>query len=195
MDKNHLLLLVLWVCYCVVHSVLAAAGIKEKAKNILRERFKFYRLGYTIFSFVALVGILLFQVNISSPVLFALPLPLLIIASIFAATGAALVMLNIIKYFVQLSGISWLVAGETESRLERSGLHKYVRHPLYLSTFVFIWGLWFVYPYLSLLIANTVITIYTLIALRFEERKLIMEFGDEYRKYQREVSMIIPGVW
>jgi methanethiol S-methyltransferase len=102
-------------------------------------------------------------------------------------------MLNIFKYFLQLSGVKWLVATNVEAKLERKGLHGYVRHPLYLSTFLFIWALWIAYPYLSLLIANIIITLYTLIALKFEEDKLLGEFGEEYRQYQREVPMIWPS--
>jgi protein-S-isoprenylcysteine O-methyltransferase Ste14 len=28
-----------------------------------------------------------------------------------------------------------------------------------------------------------------------EERKLVLEFGDEYRRYQKEVFMFIPFGW
>jgi protein-S-isoprenylcysteine O-methyltransferase Ste14 len=67
-----------------------------------------------------------------------------------------------------------------------------VRHPLYAGTFIFIWGLFILVPSLSLLISNTIITIYTLIGLRFEEQKLEKEFGDAYKTYKQKVPMIIP---
>jgi protein-S-isoprenylcysteine O-methyltransferase Ste14 len=35
-------------------------------------------------------------------------------------------------------------------------------------------------------------TVYTLIGIRFEERALRREHGESYRRYQRQVSMIIP---
>jgi protein-S-isoprenylcysteine O-methyltransferase Ste14 len=73
-----------------------------------------------------------------------------------------------------------------------TGLHKYVRHPLYLGTFIFIWGLFVLFPLLSLLIADIVITIYTLIGINFEEEKLISDFGKEYTRYQNMVPKIIP---
>lgn len=194
MNDQHIILFVLWVAYCILHSVFASGKVKRWAEQKLGVAYRYYRFGYTLFSFVGLVGILLYQVSLQSPLLFERSFVLLMIGSLFASIGAALIMLNIIKYFMQLSGVKWLTSTTVSARLERSGLHKYVRHPLYLSTFLFIWSLWMVYPYLSLLIANTVITLYTLIALRFEEQKLLAEFGEEYKTYQKEVPMILPGL-
>jgi protein-S-isoprenylcysteine O-methyltransferase Ste14 len=193
MNNQHIILLILWVTYCVLHSILASGKVKRWTEMRLGASYKYYRFGYTLFSFVGLVAILVYQVSITSPLLFDRSLALLIPASLFAAIGAALIMLNIIKYFMQLSGVKWLTSDTVTAKLERGGLHRYVRHPLYLSTFLFIWSLWVVYPYFSLLIANAVITLYTLIALKFEEQKLLAEFGEEYRTYQKEVPMILPG--
>lgn len=192
MNTQHIILIALWIVYCVLHSILASGAVKRSLQRSMGAGFRYYRFGYTLFAFAGLVGILIYQASITSPLLFEAGLPLQITGSLFAALGAAMVMLNIIKYFVQLSGVKWLVATTVEAKLERSGLHGYVRHPLYLSTFLFIWALWVVYPYLSLLVADVIITLYTLIALRFEEQKLIAEFGEEYRTYQQEVPMILP---
>jgi protein-S-isoprenylcysteine O-methyltransferase Ste14 len=194
MNADHIILAVAWIVYCVLHSILASGKVKRAAQQRLGERFRYYRFGYTLFAFIGFVGILIYQVSLNSPLIFEGGLAVRLIGIVFAAIGAAMVMLNIIKYFMQLSGVKWLVATTVDVKLERRGLHGYVRHPLYLSTFLFIWALWLVYPYLSLLIANIIITLYTLIALRFEEEKLLAEFGEEYRTYQREVPMILPRI-
>jgi len=39
-----------------------------------------------------------------------------------------------------------------------------------------------------------VLTIYIIIATRLEEKKLVLEFGDTYVKYQQEVPMFIPFI-
>lgn len=192
MNTDHIILAVAWIVYCVLHSILASGKVKRTAQQWLGEKFRYYRFGYTLFAFVGFVGILICQVSLDSPLIFNGGLAVKLIGAAFAALGAAMVMLNIIKYFMQLSGVKWLVATTVDAKLERRGLHGYVRHPLYLSTFLFIWALWLVYPYLSLLIANIIITLYTLIALKFEEEKLLLEFGEEYKIYQREVPMILP---
>lgn len=194
MNTQHIILIIAWIIYCVLHSILASGLVKRKFQRWLGSNFRYYRFVYTLFAFAGLAGILVYQVSITSPLLFEGGLGAKIMGAAFAAGGAAMMMLNIIKYFVQLSGVKWLVAATVEAKLERGGLHGYVRHPLYLGTFVFIWGLWVVYPYLSLLIADIVITLYTLIALKFEEEKLLAEFGEEYRSYQQQVPMILPRI-
>jgi protein-S-isoprenylcysteine O-methyltransferase Ste14 len=67
-----------------------------------------------------------------------------------------------------------------------------MRHPLYLGTFLFLWGLWLLFPTVSLLLANIVITGYTLYAIRLEEEKLVAEFGEQYIRYQQQVPKLIP---
>lgn len=91
-----------------------------------------------------------------------------------------------------LSGLRSLVQEENYSELHISGIHRYVRHPLYLGTFLFIWGLFIVFPTLSLLISNSVITIYTLIGIKLEEKKLVLEFKEQYKAYQKTVPKLIP---
>ena len=109
--------------------------------------------------------------------------------------GGLIMLLCIKKYFLSLSGLKSLVAEEiVANELRIDGVHQYVRHPLYFGTFVFIWGLLLLFPYLSLLIANSIITIYTLIAIRFEEQKLVDEFGEAYIKYKNNVPMILPNM-
>jgi protein-S-isoprenylcysteine O-methyltransferase Ste14 len=39
---------------------------------------------------------------------------------------------------------------------------------------------------------NTVITLYTILAIRYEEAKLVAEFGEQYREYQKAVPKLIP---
>jgi protein-S-isoprenylcysteine O-methyltransferase Ste14 len=96
------------------------------------------------------------------------------------------------KYFMQLSGLKGLIHNKTNNELMITGVHKVVRHPLYSGTFIFIWGLLILFPSLSLFISDAIITLYTLIGLRFEEKKLEREFGEAYRAYKEKVPMIIP---
>ena len=93
---------------------------------------------------------------------------------------------------MSISGLRSLLIENVRNELQIRGIHKYVRHPLYLGTFVFIWGLFLLFPVLSLLVTNAIITIYTLIGIQFEEKKLIDEFGESYRQYRAAVPKLIP---
>jgi uncharacterized membrane protein len=83
-------------------------------------------------------------------------------------------------------------SGEVET-LELGGLHRYIRHPLYLGTLLLVWALFLFFPLLSNLLACGMITGYTLAGIRLEERKLLRQFGEAYASYQRKVPMLIPG--
>ena len=189
---SHLILAIAWIVYCVLHSLLAATGIKQRIQKTMKRSFRFYRLGYTIFSFAGLVAILIYQFTIKSTLLFIPSILTQTIAAFLMTVGGIVVIMMIRKYFVQMSGIRWLTAERIQSKLEVSGLHRYVRHPLYLGTFVFIWGWFLLSPSFTFLISNCIITIYTLIGLHFEEEKLIREFGDEYIQYKKKVPRLIP---
>jgi methanethiol S-methyltransferase len=91
-----------------------------------------------------------------------------------------------------MSGLQAIQNSETKNTLQQSGLHKYVRHPLYLGTLLFIWGLFLVFPLVSNFIAATIITVYVLFGIRLEEKKLRLQFGNSYAEYAKRVPGLIP---
>ncbi len=107
--------------------------------------------------------------------------------------GALIMIVSVYKYFRLLSGIRTLYESLPEVKLEIRGIHKYVRHPLYTGTLLFVWGLFFIFPFLNNLVAALAITGYTLIGIKFEEKKLLLQFGDHYREYVSKVPMLIPA--
>lgn len=190
---NHILLATLWIVYCVIHSLLADMRLKRKLQIWLGKKYKYYRLFYTFFAFIFLTGLLYFQISINTVQLFARHTVTIIAGSILSLSGLVLMLVCIKKYFISLSGLLSIFKEGERGSLLISGVHRYIRHPLYLGTFAFIWGLFLIFPYLSLFISNSLITIYTLIGIRLEETKLVAEFGDSYRQYQKQVPRLIPS--
>lgn len=92
-----------------------------------------------------------------------------------------------------LSGIRSLFRATPPAELKVEGIHRFVRHPLYSGTILFVWGLFFIFPMLNNLIAVILLTLYVLIGISFEEKKLIKEFGKKYESYIAEVPMLIPN--
>jgi protein-S-isoprenylcysteine O-methyltransferase Ste14 len=175
-----------------MHSLLASIGIKNKLRKSLGRSFKYYRFFYTLLSFILLAGLLYYQLDIETIKLYQPSISVLLIGMTLGLSGLSLMLICIKKYFMSLSGLLSLVKENVSSHLLITGIHRYVRHPLYLGTFAFIWGLFLVMPYLSLLIANSIITLYTLIGINLEETKLITEFGENYKLYQRSVPKLLP---
>jgi protein-S-isoprenylcysteine O-methyltransferase Ste14 len=154
---------------------------------------KWYRPFYVLFAFISFGTVLFYQFSLSSAFIYKINYPTLITGGAIALTGLIIMIFCIVKYFSRLIGLRNLFYNEPGNKLMKDGLHRFVRHPLYFATFVFIWGLFIALPYLSLLICNLVVTIYTLIGIRFEEAKLEKEFGESYKQYKARVPMIIPS--
>jgi len=189
---QHILLALLWILYGLLHSWLAGISFKRKAKQWMKDQYQYYRIYYTVFAFVTFAAILYYQIQLTTPLLWPITTATILTGGVITLAGLTLMGICIRKYFFSLSGLKSLFTKNTSNTLIISGIHKYMRHPLYLGTFVFIWGLLIMLPYISLLISNTIITAYTLIGIQLEEEKLVEEFGDDYRKYQQTVPRLIP---
>jgi protein-S-isoprenylcysteine O-methyltransferase Ste14 len=75
-------------------------------------------------------------------------------------------------------------------RFRKPLLYKWVRHPLYLGFFLAFWAT----PEMTaghLLLALGV-SVYMLIAIRYEERDLVGMFGKDYENYRADVGMLTP---
>ncbi len=194
MLQQHVLLAAMWILFCALHSLLASIKAKQRAQKLMGKGFRLYRLWYTVFAFVSLGAVVGYQLSIDTPYLFT-PTLLSNIAGALIGVGGLLVMgICIRKYFMHLSGLKSLYLNDEQAanKLQISGIHRFVRHPLYTGTFMAIWGLWVAVPQLSLLIVNAIITGYTIWAIKWEEQKLLQEFGDDYRRYQRQVPRLLP---
>jgi protein-S-isoprenylcysteine O-methyltransferase Ste14 len=121
----------------------------------------------------------------------------------FGETGMMISM--IAGYVILFSGIGLFMAGwrevhraRKENRLVTDRLYRFVRHPQYTGLFISIFGEGIVHwpTIFSIVLFPLIILLYTLLA-RSEERKMVEQFGEEYRIYQATVPMFFPrwGQW
>ncbi|MEP6712155.1 MAG: isoprenylcysteine carboxylmethyltransferase family protein [Ferruginibacter sp.] len=170
--------------------MLATSRVKKSVQQKIGVSDHWYRLGYNIFALVTLVLIILFQLNIKPFFLFKATTTIKILAAFFLITGLGIMAICIFKYFKQLSGIK-----NVAPVLVTTGLHRFVRHPLYLGTFIFLAGIVIAFPLISNLVAVIIIVIYTLWGIGAEEKKLVIQFGKHYVHYQETVPMILPSLF
>jgi protein-S-isoprenylcysteine O-methyltransferase Ste14 len=192
--NQHIWLAVCWIIFAVFHSVLAADKIKGIMQTIMRQNFKFYRLGYSIVAAIMVIYILVLNFSIDTVLLWRPSVIEKIVSIVTGIMGLYVMGICIRKYFFDLSGINVFFKKVSPDRLETKGLHKYVRHPLYAATLLFAWSFFFWQPLFSNLISCVSILLYTLIGIHFEERRLIKTFGHDYKEYSAKVPMIIPGL-
>jgi protein-S-isoprenylcysteine O-methyltransferase Ste14 len=81
---------------------------------------------------------------------------------------------------------------ENTSVLVKSGLYHYIRHPLYLSIFLFGTGVVLKHPGIIQLGLGFVNLVAIYLTARIEEKEMIARFGDEYRAYMLETKMFMP---
>jgi protein-S-isoprenylcysteine O-methyltransferase Ste14 len=81
---------------------------------------------------------------------------------------------------------------DRKAELVTDGIYARVRHPLYLATILAFAALAFLYPFPVVIVFAISMIGYTMVGAFFEERKLLIHYGDEYRNYKKQAGFIIP---
>ncbi len=201
MTGDYLLLAILWAAYCAVHSTLISIPVTNWFKTVLAARYRFYRLLFNSFSIITLVPLLMYSnsARFPSKPLFAWTGQWGIPRYILIGLGVALFVTGARHYsLLQFLGIGQLReesaggAMTSSGNFDDSGVLGLVRHPWYLAVFILIWA-GDLTP--AAITVNLVLSAYLIVGTLLEERKLVIEFGEEYRDYQERVSMFIPLKW
>ncbi|MEM8861482.1 MAG: isoprenylcysteine carboxylmethyltransferase family protein, partial [Chloroflexota bacterium] len=73
------------------------------------------------------------------------------------------------------------------------GLYRFMRHPLYSFSLLFLWANpWMTRNYLILAL---LITTYFIVGSYIEEQRLEQDFGDAYTAYRKTAARFIPFIW
>jgi protein-S-isoprenylcysteine O-methyltransferase Ste14 len=196
MTSSFWLILLAVLAYGLVHSLLASLTIKAQTRQLIGSMTdRWYRLGFNIIAVVTLLPILLLPLLLADEKIYAIPLPWVIISVVIQLLAVMVLLIGLwqtgIFSFLGLRQ-AFQLGDPPPTHMVTDGLYRYIRHPLYTAGLVFIWLL----PVLTwnLLAINIGLTVYILIGIKFEERKLLREFGDSYTEYRRRTPMLIPGL-
>ncbi len=189
-------LIVAWLLFGLLHSLLAGGRFKQLVHSRMKSGYRFYRIIYSFFATISLIAVLWYHFSINTILLWNNSVAEKTAAIILSIPAIIVIAISIKKYFLDLSGINVFIKSYPvqNQQLELTGLRKYVRHPLYFGTLLFVWCFFVWKPSLSNLISSICITLYTRVGVYFEERKLVKEFGDEYKSYIKKVPMLVPGL-
>lgn len=199
LNANMLFIALLWILWCALHSALITKTVTDYMKRKLGHHYRFYRLYFNIISLVTFAPFLYYSVSHRGPLVFRWEGSLVIIKYLLLAMSIYLFIAGARHYSMsQFFGIDQIRTGQTNRTLseydtfDTSGILSAIRHPWYTGGIMVIWSSDI---YMSSLLNNIVVSVYFVVGAFLEERKLLLEFGETYRKYQKHVSMLIPYKW
>tara|TARA_R110002072_G_scaffold1780_10_gene14848 strand:+ start:76697 stop:77851 length:1155 start_codon:yes stop_codon:yes gene_type:complete len=180
------------VIFSIQHSVMARPGFKEKWTQVVPACYE--RSTYVLLSGFAFIGLMYFWQPIGIEIWHLTGNAEMVMYAGYGVGWGLLVAATFAVNHFDLFGLRqvWLnLRGKKYVQLPftESNMYRFSRHPIYVGWLMVIWFT----PHMtaSHLFFATGITIYTLGAIRFEERDLI-RFHPEYAQYQKRVGKLLP---
>jgi len=194
----------IFLFFCISHSYLAEASVKEWVFSKAPKIRPFYRIFYSLFSVLLLCLWIYFLPN-DSTLIYSFPgmakwFLLAINLSSFIFLIYILLKFNLgvfigtrqVKDFLKFKKRPEYLDEPEKGTLITLGLHKYVRHPIY--TFSMLVLITNPAPTVREAYFSVCVILYFYIGSYFEEKKLIQRFGEEYKSYQKKTGRFFPSI-
>lgn len=195
-------------CFALLHSTLVShrfqRWVERRVGKLLM--LAFYRLAFTLINGVVLSILSLIILTIPDRNLYSTSGGLYWALRSVQIVGFVLLLfsargVDLLKFVGLRQALYFLLHKEAfeelrpvrEELLDTSGMYGVVRHPMYLSVLVMMWAT----PAMSLIYLSLAlnVTLYFYIGSYLEERRLVARFGQEYVRYQEQVSRLFPWRW
>ena len=175
-----------------LHSILASLRFKSFLANLLGQSLmRGYRLFYNVFAFISFLPILWLVATLPNAPLYSVPVPVSYGMLLGQGIGMVLLMVGVLQTdTLAFLGLRQLVMEEKPAGLVTNGLYRLVRHPLYTAGLLILW----LSPQVSVNLFTMFVgaTVYILVGVSFEERRLLRRFGQSYADYKSRTPMLIP---
>jgi len=183
------------VAFAVIHSLTASLPFKRLVMRATGPRAEtLYLPAYSLLAVLTILPLVYQLYKNPGRVLYKIPSPwrwLMVGGQLIAGILAPVAFWDAphrFKIRSQLSGPQASKAGSLNIR----GIYRWVRDPFLLSGLVMM----LLTPIMTvnLLVIYLLTTIYLFLGSLHWETRLMAQFGDEYREYQKKVHRIIPGL-
>ena len=187
---------VLIALFGLQHSIMARPAFKRAWTRIVPATVE--RSVYVLFASIALLILFRFWQPISGTVWAVAPdmrwLSSILWVMFWGGFGVVLISTFLINHF-ELFGLQQVWVNLRGQEMEKPELrqplfYRWVAHPLYAGFFLAFWAT----PRMTMghLLLAVGMSIYMLIAIRYEEHDLTGVFGEDYRRYRSGVGMLVP---
>lgn len=185
---------ILWISWCVVHSLLNEERLIRKT-GIRDTGFRrYYRLAYSIFAVLSLAGLWWITPWGNGRSLWQWAGNLYYIRLFLVLAGILILVLSF-QYigFIDFLGLRELgIRGNRKhgtDRLITRGIYGWIRHPQFLAGLILLWSR---NVKSTDLVINIVLSAYLLIGAHIEEKRLLAKFGKQYAEYMKQVPRFLP---
>ncbi len=114
-------------------------------------------------------------------------------------TGIFFVVVGTVTRFGAMAQLGPLFSGfvtiHKGHRVIDSGFYRWVRHPIYAGSLLALVGVFLVFRSQTIFVGFPCYFVGVLWRITDEERLLVEEFDDEYRRYQRKTWRLIPLIY
>jgi protein-S-isoprenylcysteine O-methyltransferase Ste14 len=196
MSKPYLILAAVWIGWCVLHSIMISTpAVRSVEKRPWRDH-RYYRLFFNVVSLATLAPIVAYMYTLKGEPVWrwtgmwsVVPWVLLVVAAVLFIGGARHYDMKQFLGLRQLDRREPVRALTESGRLKTNGMLGITRHPWYAGAIALLWATDLTK---ARLITNVILTVYLIVGVFLEERKLVGEYGDAYRIYQKRVPMLLP---
>ena len=187
--------LLLLAFFGIQHSVMARRSFKRWWTRVVPPAVE--RSTYVVATCAVLALMFWFWMPIEAPVVWQVEhrVGVALLWSLFGLGWLVVLLSTFLINHFELFGLQQVFARlrqralpETEFRTPL--LYRFVRHPLYVGLLLSFWSV----PVMTAgrLLFALGFSVYILIGIAFEERDLLAQFGERYRRYRAEVGMLLP---
>lgn len=181
-----------FIAFAICHSILATPAVQYRFKCLFGSGWRCYRLGYNILSIIMFGWVM--AAYRSSRIIYLVPgfwgpLCYLVQVALLLLLFRCAAQVGIGDFL----GFNQLRGRMTRHVLVKSGCYARVRHPQYSLAIVFL----LLNPVISVngIVLTLLAASYFIFGAVIEEKRLALEFGEEYRRYRDEVPMFIPSFY
>lgn len=188
------------IAYGLGHSWLASIGFKQMMQRVMGNRrfHGLYRALYNLIAIVTLTPILGLVLLYPGETVWQFSGSGHVVSVAVQITGMIGVCISLgqirLGEFIGIAQFAAYARGTAlplpQEALQTGGMYRLVRHPLYLFSLMVIWPMSTMTE--SWLAFNVLATLYFVVGMVFEERKLLAMYGEVYRDYQARTPALLP---